>query len=321
MGKLRIANIWLIVLGLLIVGCNRDDSNDSANSEAKSKALRIVATTGMIKDAVENIVGDRANVEGLMGPGVDPHLYKATQGDLQKLMHAQIIFYNGLHLEGKMQSIFEKMSKQKDVIAISEVIDKGKLIVTFDGGGDNKDGVKTYDPHIWFSVPLWTEAVRYIGDKLQELDAANAEFYKKNVETYLGELGELHGVVQEELATIPKEQRLLITSHDAFGYFGQTYNLQVKGLQGISTVTEFGLKDVTQMVDLITEQKIRAIFVESSVASKPLEAVVAGCKERGHEVKIGGTLFSDAMGADGTPEGTYVGMVKHNVKTVVEGLK
>jgi len=254
----------------------------------------------------------------LMGSGVDPHLYKATQGDLQKLMDADVIFYNGLHLEGKMQSIFEKMARQKKVIPVAESIDENRLIVTFEG---ENNGVKTFDPHIWFSVPLWTDAVVYMGERMQQIDSENAKTYQANLQSYLTKLEELHQTTEKAIASIPENQRLLITSHDAFGYFGKTYGMEVKGLQGISTVTEFGLRDVTQMVDLIVERKIKAIFVESSVASKPLEAVVAGCKERGHEVKIGGTLFSDAMGAEGTKEGTYLGMVEHNVESIVEALK
>ncbi len=317
MKKLRYVNILLMMFVILLAGCNGGE--ESTSIEKKDKKWNIVTTTGMIKDAVKQIVGDKANVEGLMGPGVDPHLYKATQGDLQKLMNADIIFYNGLHLEGKMQDVFEKMAKQKKVIAIGDVIEKKQLIVTFDGG--TNESSKTYDPHIWFSVPLWIEAVKHIGETMQQIDPTNAKDYENNTKIYLVQLAMLQKEVKEDLQTIPVNQRLLITSHDAFGYFGKTYRMEVKGLQGISTVTEFGLKDVTQMVDLIVSRKIKAIFVESSVASKPLEAVVEGCKKRGHEVAIGGTLFSDAMGAEGTEEGSYIGMVKYNVKTIVEALK
>ncbi len=304
------------MLCLLFIGCN--SGSDATKNTSNEQKLKIVATTGMIKDAVAQIVGDKAEIVGLMGAGVDPHLYKATQGDLQKLMDADIIFYNGLHLEGKMQDIFEKMAKQKKVIAVANTIAEKSLIVTFEGKGNE---VKTFDPHIWFSVPLWSEAVKYIGEQMQQIDSKNASLYQTNLQSYLSQLEELHQRVGKDILTISENQRLLITSHDAFGYFGQAYGMEVKGLQGISTVAEFGLRDVTQMVDLIVNRKIKAIFVESSVASKPLEAVVAGCKERGHAVKIGGTLFSDAMGAEGTKEGTYMGMVEYNVQSIVEALK
>ncbi|MEZ4884717.1 MAG: zinc ABC transporter substrate-binding protein [Chitinophagales bacterium] len=317
MKKIIWINIWSMIACLLFVGCNSQDSTSTI--EGQNKKWRIVTTTGMIKDAVTEIVGDKADVEGLMGAGVDPHLYKATQGDLKKLVNADIVFYNGLHLEGKMQDIFEKMAKQKEVIAIGDVLDKSELITSFDSGG--AESRKTYDPHIWFSVPLWTQAVQHIGEKMQQIDQANAAYYQANLQGYLTKLGELNKIVAANIQTIPKDQRLLITSHDAFGYFGKTYDMEVKGLQGISTVAEFGLKDVTEMVNLIVTRKLKAIFIESSVAAKPLEAVVAGCKEHGHAVKIGGTLFSDAMGADGTKEGTYIGMVEYNTKTIVEALK
>jgi len=315
----KIWNISICVLACVLFLTNCNSREKTSTTKEGEKKWKIVATTGMIKDVVAQIVGEKASVEGLMGPGVDPHLYKATQGDLQKLLNADLIFYNGLHLEGKMQDIFEKMAAKKSVIAVADVLDKNELIVTFDSGKEGEH--KTYDPHIWFSVSLWIEAVKYVGKKMQEIDKANATYYKGNLDAYLLKLQDLNKMVTENIQTIPENQRLLITSHDAFGYFGKTYNMEVKGLQGISTVTEFGLKDVTQMVDLITNRKIKAIFVESSVASKPLEAVVEGCKQRGHDVKIGGTLFSDAMGAEGTKEGTYIGMVEHNTKTIVEALK
>ena len=317
MNKLKYLFYCIFIFCLFFSSCQSGGDGEKTGEEQKK--LQIVTTTGMIKDAVAKIVGDKAEVVGLMGPGVDPHLYKATQGDLQKLMKTDIIFYNGLHLEGKMQDIFEKMNQQKKVMAVADVIDKNQLIVTFEGGGNEE--VKTYDPHIWFSVPLWMKAVQYIGEQMQQIDPPNAKTYQQNLQKYLLELEQLDNSVMKSIQAIPNDQRLLITSHDAFGYFGKTYEMEVKGLQGISTVTEFGLKDVTQMVDLITTHKIKAIFVESSVASKPLEAVVAGCKERGHGVKIGGTLFSDAMGTEGTEEGTYIGMVKHNVAAIVGALK
>lgn len=305
----------------ILSACNSSDAptnTPAPSSEKKESVQNIVVTTGMIKDAVENIVKDKAQVTALMGTGVDPHLYKATQSDLTKLTNADIIFYNGLHLEGKMQEILEKLARNKPVIAISEAVKIDSLIAL---SAEEQAQGNTYDPHIWFDIRLWMSVVGYIGQSMQSLDAGNAPFYKQNADRYLGELGKLHHILKKQLATIPKEQRVLVTSHDAFGYFGRAYEVEVKGLQGISTITEFGLKDVSNMVKRLTEEKIKAVFVESSVAQKPLQAVVEGCKAKGHDINIGGTLFSDAMGKTGTPEGTYVGMMNHNVQTILKALK
>lgn len=290
--------------------------------------LKIVATTSMLKDAVGQVVKDKADVTALMGAGVDPHLYKATQNDLVKLQEANVVFYNGLYLEGKMDEILKKMSRQKYVFAGSDGIEKNLLIPTVvgTGSGTNTSDVavathSSYDPHIWFDVSLWEKVVAHISNELQKIDTANAVFYSQNARVYIDSLRFLHENVKKEISAISPKQRILITSHDAFHYFGKAYDLEVKGLQGISTVTDFGLQDVTNMTDFIVKNKIKSVFVESSVPSKALEAVVEGCRQKGHTVSIGGTLFSDAMGADGTPEGTYVGMVRANVKNIVNGLR
>ncbi len=297
-------------LGLLcftfLLGCG------GADREQTSQKLYIVATTGMIADAVANIVQDSAVVEGLMGPGVDPHLYKATRSDLTKLREADIIFYNGLHLEGKMGDIMGKLASQKPVFAVSDGIPEDRLITLT---GD------THDPHIWFDVSLWKDAVAYIGQQMAVTDSSHATFYRKNTTDYTQQLDELHQQTKAEIATIPKEGRVLITAHDAFNYFGKAYNIEVKGLQGISTVSEFGLKDVSNLVSFISDRKIKAVFVESSVPTRSLEAVVSGVRERGQDVKIGGTLYSDAMGEAGTDAGTYLGMVRANVNTITSSLK
>lgn len=300
--------LLLAIFVLLVVSCkNQKDDNPTDQ-------LRIVTTTGMIKDAVENIVGERAQVTALMGPGVDPHLYKATQGDLQKLTDADIVFYNGLHLEGKMGEVLEKLGKLKPVIAVSSEIPDSLLrnVPGFQGA---------YDPHIWFDIKLWQLAVLRISNFLLDYDSANAITYKERSDRYLVKLDSLHESVKQAILEIPEQQRVLITAHDAFGYFGDAYHIEVKGLQGISTISEFGLKDVTELVSFIINRKIKAIFVESSVSQKSIEAVVEGCRERNWNVQIGGTLYSDAMGQAGTPEGTYSGMVNANVKTIVSALK
>lgn len=301
----RIVLILIVAIALLS-GCKQQQPDNGR--------LQIVTTTGMIEDAVKNIVGDKADVEALMGPGVDPHLYKATQGDLQKLTGSNIIFYNGLHLEGKMGEILEKLGHQKPVLAVSAHIDPSKLrkVPEFNNN---------YDPHIWFDVALWSEAVKEISRFMQSYDTVNALFYAQNETRYQLKLDSLHTFVTHKIKEIPKSQRVLITAHDAFGYFGDAYDIEVKGLQGISTISEYGLRDVSNLVDFIINNQIKSVFVETSVSSKAINAVVEGCQQRGYNIAIGGNLYSDAMGAKGSPEGTYEGMVRANVNTIVSALK
>jgi manganese/zinc/iron transport system substrate-binding protein len=274
----------------------------------------IVTTTGMIQDAVRHVAGSHAEVISLMGAGVDPHLYKATQGDVEKLTNANIVFYNGLHLEGKMGEVLEKLSHMKPVVAVSSEIPEKDLrtVPGFQGA---------HDPHIWFDVKLWENSVRAVEKTLSKEDPSHAVEYQSNAAKYITRLDSLHEAVKAKVAEVPEQQRVLITAHDAFGYFGDAYNIQVRGLQGISTVAEFGVRDVTDLVNFIIERKIKAIFVETSVSQKSIEAVVEGCQQKGWNVKIGGSLYSDAMGNAGTPEGNYIGMVNANVKTIVDALK
>ena len=285
-----------------------------AHSRGSGEKIKVVATTGMIGDAVKEVAGSSAEVVTLMGPGVDPHLYKATHGDLEGLTEADIIFYNGLHLEGKMGEVFEKLSRLKPVIAVTDGIAEERLrkVPGFQGA---------FDPHIWFDVKLWKEAVKNVSVHMQKYDSLNADDYSNRTEKYMQRLDSLDNAVRVTLSEIPEMQRVLITAHDAFGYFGDAYNIEVRGLQGISTLSEFGLRDVTELVNFIITRKVKAIFVETSVSQKSIEAVVEGCRDKNWDVKIGGSLFSDAMGNAGTPEGTYVGMVSANVKTIVESLK
>ena len=280
----------------------------------KGEKLKIVCTTGMLGDAVKNIVKNQAEVSTLMGPGVDPHLYKATQGDLKILSDADIIIYNGLHLEGKMGEVFEKLKNRKTIIVAADGINKADLINTTEFQG-------AYDPHLWFDVDLWNRVVQYIGEKLSKLEQIDKNQVLENSKNFQNALSTLNDWVKSEIQKIAPERRVLITAHDAFGYFGRAYDIEVRGLQGISTVSEYGLKDVSDLVNFITERKIKAVFVESSVSARSLNAVVEGCKSNGHPVKIGGTLYSDAMGEEGTAEGTYIGMVKYNVSSIVENLK
>lgn len=303
---LRPGLILVLLAAVLMTACRQETQSRT------SGPLKIVCTTGMIADAVQNIVGDKAVVNGLMGPGVDPHLYKTTQADLKLLREADMIFYNGLHLEGKMSDILEKLAREKTVYPVSNSIPSESLL--------KPAGENATDPHIWFDVNLWKSAVSGIGKTLMETDSLNADLYKSNQEAFQQKLDLLNQEVLQAITAIPEEQRVLITAHDAFNYFSKAYKIEVRGLQGMSTVSEFGLKDVNELVDYIVDRKIKAVFVESSVPRKSLEAVVAGCQEKGHGVKIGGSLYSDAMGEADTPAGTYIGMVRSNVRTIVEGL-
>lgn len=293
---------------------NVQDSPEAVGENKSADKIKVTTTIGQIADAAKNIGGEYVEVSSLMGPGVDPHLYQATQGDLAKLDEADIIFYNGLNLEGKMNEIFEKMAKQKPTHAVGESVPRDKL-------KQDEDNPDQMDPHIWFDVPIWKIAVEQVRDGLIDLDPDNKQVYTENAKRYLQELDELHEYALEQIESIPKQSRLLITAHDAFSYFGSAYGLEVMGLQGLSTDAEYGLRDVQELVDVIIERQIKAVFIESSISDRSIQAVIEGAKSKGHEVSIGGELFSDAMGAEGTPEGTYVGMVTHNVNTIVEALK
>lgn len=294
----------------LLAGCG---ASDSASGSEENK-LQVTTTIAQIADAAEQIGGEHVEVESLMGPGIDPHLYKATQSDMQKLQDADVILYNGLHLEGQMLEVFENMQDKTPAVAIGENIDGSGLLT------DAEDNTLS-DPHIWFDVAIWKDAIGSITDKFIEEDPDNKADYEKNETAYLKELDELKAYAEEQLASIPEEQRVLITAHDAFQYFGEAYDMEVMGLQGLSTDSEFGLADIQRLVDTLTERKIGAVFVESSVSEKSINAVIDGAKEAGHEVEIGGELYSDAMGEEGTEEGTYIGMYRHNVDTIVDALK
>ena len=282
--------------------------------EASNGRIKIVATTGMVADLARNLGGDRVEVTGLMGPGVDPHYYKASQGDLARITDADIVLFNGLFLEGKMEGIFAKMARSKKVVAVAGGVDEKNL-------RRPPEFLGHFDPHIWFDVSLWAQTVEVAVASLSELDPEGVEVYRRNGEQYRARLDALHQWVIEQVGQIPEQQRVLITAHDAFGYFGLAYGFEVVGLQGISTVAEYGVNDVTQMVDRIVERQVKAIFVESSVPARSIEAVRQGCLNRGFEVVIGGTLYSDAMGGAGSGADSYVGMVESNVNTIVGALR
>ena len=300
--------LWTLTL-LTGIGCDGKRQPDAATTGK----LTVVTTIGMITDIVRNVGGTHVEVIGLMGPGVDPHLYKATAGDVARLTSAKLIFYNGLHLESKMGEILAKMTGNTKTVAVTDDVDKAHLLTPPEFEGQ-------YDPHLWFDVTLWMKAVEKVRNTLTEIDPGHQADYEANAERYLAELAELHQYVKTQAEKVPSEQRVLVTAHDAFNYFGKAYGFEVRGLQGISTATEAGIADVQELATFIAERRIPAIFVESSVSSRSIEAVKAAVNSKGFNVKIGGQLFSDAMGTDGTPAGTYIGMVRHNIDTITAAL-
>ncbi|MGM0875026.1 MAG: metal ABC transporter solute-binding protein, Zn/Mn family [Bacillota bacterium] len=301
--------VTAIVAVFLLAACGSDQTNGDVSDK-----INVTTTTGQVADVVKNIGGDKVEVISLMGPGVDPHLYQASQGDIQKLNNAEIIYYNGLHLEGKMNEIFEKMAKAKPTVAVADSIPENKLL------GNSSDS-NAHDPHIWFDIQAWIHVIDLVEKELTKLSPENEELFKENASNYKKELEEMDQYARDQIQTIPEESRMLVTAHDAFNYFGHAYGLEVMGLQGLSTDSEYGLKDVQVLVDTLVERNIKAVFIESSISEKSINAVVEGAKKQNHDVVIGGELFSDAMGEEGTDEGTYIGMFKHNVDTIVSSLK
>ena len=303
--------LLLTFASLLIgVGCDRSSNSDGGKP-------RVVATTMMIGDLVRQISGDKVELRVLFGPTVDPHTYKPSMGDYEDLKRAKLVFYNGLHLEGKMVEDFENRLKDKSV-AIVRDMPHDRLLPWAEGE------TGAHDPHVWFDVSLWAEAAKVVASELAKMDPANAEHYKQNAEKLQESMRQLHEYVTQRANTVPREQRVLITSHDAFHYFGKAYGFDVRGLQGISTETEAGTANIQAAVDFIVQRKIPAIFVESSVPRSTIERVKNDVTSRGLRVTIGGELFSDAMGtADEHPgyrSDTYEGMIRYNIDTIVNAL-
>lgn len=281
--------------------------------DARQK-IKIVTTIGQITNVTEIIGGDYVDVQGLMGPGVDPHLYKASESDVMKLANAQIIFYNGLNLEAKMGEIFARMGGGQRTVAVTSDLPDQLLLTSEQFQGHP-------DPHVWFDVTLWMNVVEKVASELALFDPSNAAYYHERAQKYLKELDALHSDIKIKTTQLAPGQRVIVTAHDAFRYFGRAYGFEVVGLQGISTESEAGAADIKELADFITERKIKAIFVESSVPERNIKAVQEAVRARGWGVKIGGELFSDAMGTQGTFEGTYIGMVTHNINTIVNALK
>jgi manganese/zinc/iron transport system substrate-binding protein len=305
----------LLLLGLLFcMGCGGRSPGEGSSAEFQGEyPINAVATVGMVGDIVRHVGGEHVAVQQIMGSGVDPHLYKATRDDVQELMSADIIFYNGLMLEGKMSDTLIKVAGRKPVVAVTQRLDESELLEPEDFQGH-------YDPHVWMDVAAWSRCAGAVAEALAEFDPRHAADYEANAAVYQKQLAALHEYAKTSLGSIPAQSRVLITSHDAFNYFGRAYNLNVQGVQGLSTESEAGLQRVNQLVNMIVDKNVQAVFVESSVPRKNIEALVEGARSKGHEVKIGGELFSDAMGEPGTYEGTYVGMLDHNITLVTRGL-
>jgi manganese/zinc/iron transport system substrate-binding protein len=307
----KIAFLFLILALPLLAACGTAETQ--AGIDLTNRPIKAVTTIGMIGDIVENVGGSRVEVARLMGPGIDPHLYKASEGDVGRMAEADIIFYNGLHLEAKMAEILEQMDGRIRTVAVTDSIDRATLLAPPEFEGN-------YDPHVWFDVTFWMQATEEVRDALVELDPDSAALYQDNAAAYLAQLTDLHNYVLEQAARVPPDKRVVITAHDAFNYFGRAYGFEVRGLQGISTAAEAGTADVQNLATFIVERQIPAVFVESSVPPRYIEAVQATVKAQGFDINIGGELFSDAMGNSGTPEGTYLGMVRHNIDTIVGAL-
>lgn len=314
-GQGRWAWLGLAVVAVLVLGLlGQAWPGAGATGRAAQRPLRVVTTVGMITDVAQNIGGERVQVTGLMGPGVDPHLYRASEGDVKRLSEADIIFYNGLNLEAKMGDVLKRMAGRIKTVPVAEGIDRFFLLPV--GGGAEGE----YDPHVWFDVTLWMTAANVVRDTLAEADPESARYYQDNAARYLADMAATHQYVLAQAERVPPERRVLITSHDAFNYFGRAYGFEVRGLQGVSTATEAGAADVQALAEFIVQRRIPAIFVESSVPPRSIEAVREAVRARGFEVTIGGELFSDALGDPGTPEGTYLGMVRYNIDTIVGAL-
>ncbi len=310
-----------LVLALLTLGlgaCSKEAPPAAAASSAASQAgqkLQVVATTTMLQDLAASIGGDRVQASALMGPGIDPHLYQASAGDVRKMQEADIVIYHGLHLEGKMEEVFAALQKRgRHVVHLAEGLDKAKLLA-------DEENPQLHDPHIWFDVAIWKDAAQYMAARFSSIDPEHAKQYAANLQSYLLKLDELDQYMKKRAQELPASQRVLITAHDAFRYFGRAYGFEVMGLQGISTEAEAGTADVSQLAALIADRRIKAIFVESSVPHKNIEALRAAVKAKGFDVAIGGELYSDSLGDAASGHGTYLATLKANADTIVDALK
>lgn len=300
------------VFGLAGFGCEGTDR--PASAEGSPDRLTLVATIGMLEDVVREVAGDRAEVLGMMGPGIDPHLYQPTRTDVGQMIDADAIFLNGLLLEGQLTESIDRASAQgKPVFAVAEALDEQYLLRA-------EGSEKEFDPHVWMDPALWARVVEVVRDALIEIDPEGAEEYRANASVYRERVEALDAYAVRVLASVPEEQRVLVTAHDAFNYFGKRFGYEVLGIQGISTQSEAGSRDIERLVDLLVDREVGAVFVESTVSERSIRSLIGGAADRGHTVVIGGELFSDAMGEAGTYEGTYIGMIDHNVTRIARAL-
>jgi manganese/zinc/iron transport system substrate-binding protein len=304
--RLRVL-VFTLLCGVLAGGIG------AARSEQGAKVLKVAATTGMVADTVARVAGERAEVAALMGPSVDPHLFRPTRTDIAKLSRADLIFYNGLYLEAQMEALLAELGARKPVVPIAERVPQNLLLA-------HGDYQNRFDPHVWMDPELWSYAVEAVRDALIQSDPDGKTVYEQNAGQFLSELKRLADYSKQVLATVPEAQRVLITAHDAFNYFGRAYNFTVLGIQGISTESEAGLKRIEELVDVLVGKNVGAIFVETTVADRNVQALIEGAAARGHTVKIGGELYSDAMGAANTYEGSFIGMLDHNSTVVTRAL-
>jgi len=301
---------FLAPLILLTVSCVK---KKSASEGPSDYPFKVTATIGMIADVAREIAGEHADVVNLIGEGIDPHAFMATKGDIDLLDQSDLIFYNGLHLEGKMGQVLEsQQSKGKPVYAVAEALLESDYQII--------GGATESDPHVWMDVQAWSLVAREITTRLAEFDPTHAPDYEKNFTAYSAKLAHLDEMARSSFATIPEKNRALVTAHDAFSYLGRAYGIQVRGIQGISTESEAGVKGIEELVKFLVESDLPAVFVESSVSDKSVKAIIEGAASQGKKVRIGGELFSDAMGEAGTYEGTYIGMIDHNVTTITRAL-
>jgi manganese/zinc/iron transport system substrate-binding protein len=297
--------LLLAAAAVLLGGC------ESPAEAPASGRIRAVCTTGMVADLVRNIGGPRVDVVQLMGEGVDPHLYKVSPGDVRELVAADVVFFSGLHLEGKLDQVLHRLADRKPSIAVTEDIPREKLLHLEDS---------IIDPHVWFDVSLWSLGTVAVERQLAAMDPDHAGEYRVRADEYRAKLDSLHRYCIDRLAKIPKDKRVLVTAHDAFGYFGRAYGVEVRSIQGISTDSEAGVREINDLVDFLVQRNIGAVFVETTVNDRNMQALVEGCASRNHPLRVGGELFSDAMGAPGSPGGDYPGMVRHNVDVIADAL-
>ena len=318
----RFLSMLTVCCLLAMAGCgashhsNHADSSSHASVFGGEYPMKVVCTTGQVAEMIVRIGGTHVHVDNLMGPGVDPHLYRPIASDVRKLDSADAIFYNGMHLEGRMADLFVQMARRKATFAVTEGLQTRKdprlrEPPEFEG---------MYDPHVWHDVALWSDCVRDMAEALVQFDPTHADDYEKNAATYIAELEELDVFCRSEIAKIPKDRRVLVTAHDAFGYFGTAYGLEVHGLKGISTEDQISIKHQEDLQAMIIERKIPAVFVESAVSYRTVQALIEPCRAAGHDLQQGGELYADALGPAGTPDSTYTGMIRHNVRTIVDAL-